>query len=213
MKIINVMASSVDGKISLHPFEADESRRRYGFTNIEDQSLVRDQLLDADAVITGANSMRASTGAWNLKNRKGRFPTWIVLSNRGLEQNLRFFSQTEIPRWLVSRDMLPNQKFIADSGVKNVIYGNANPAEFIVGQLNSDPQISTVLLFGGGEINAMFYEKDLVDELKLTVSPMIIAAKSASSLVAPSLSKPRHLRLLSSNVNSSHVFLTYKILK
>ena len=70
MKIINVMAASLDGKIAAHSKESDGARRSYGFTNKDDQEFVRQQLLTADAVITGANSLRASGSAWEVKNSR-----------------------------------------------------------------------------------------------------------------------------------------------
>lgn len=207
------MASSLDAKISSHHLEPDEERRQYGFTNPDDQNHVREQLLDADAVITGANSMRASGAAWNLRNRRGRYPIWVVLTDRGLDEKSKFFTQTDIPRWLISQRPLPNQKFLKVVGVNNLSYRDEDPARFIVNCLQQSANIATALLFGGGKINSLFYEQHLVDELKLTISPMIIGTKSAANFIDSTLTTPCHLRLLSSNVISSHVFLTYKILK
>ena len=72
---------------------------------------------------------------------------------------------------------------------------------------------STVLLFGGGEINRMFYQAGLVDELRLTICPIILARNGASNLVEPQLDTPVKFQLESSHVAGSLVFLKYTVLK
>jgi 5-amino-6-(5-phosphoribosylamino)uracil reductase len=209
IKVINVMAVSLDGQISVHETESDDNRRGYNFTNKDDQDHVREQLMQADAVITGANSMRASGGAWTVRNKKGQLPTWVVVSNHNLDSNLRFWKQSEIPRWIVSQNPLTIPK---ESGVINPNYGKSPMPSFILSEL-SKIGVKTVLLFGGGSINAQFYQMNLVDELKLTVCPLIVGSKVGSHFINPTLPSPRQLRLLSSHVKSSHVFLNYIVLK
>ena len=208
MRIINVMATSLDGKIALHDDESDAARRAYGFTNKDDQEFVRSMLESADAVITGAKSLRASGGAWQVRNHKGKLPAWIVLTTRGIDESLKFWDQTDTERWLVSPTPLP---FSHPRGVRNLCYGDLDPVEFTVDALRN-AGFSTILLFGGGEINRMFYQSGLVDELRLTICPIILARSGSSSLVEPDLPSPVNFRLESSHVAGSLVFLKYTVL-
>lgn len=209
MQIINVMAASLDGKIAAHSFESDAARRSYGFTNETDKEFVRQQLTTADAVITGANSLRASGATWQVKNHNGKFATWIVLTTKGIDSSARFWSQTEVERWIVSPQPV---ELFSTQNVRNLVYGNQHPAKFVA-EMAANAGFQRALLFGGGEINRLFYDANLVDELKLTICPIIIGATGASDFVAPGLSHPRHLTLQSSQPIKDLVFLTYKVQK
>ncbi len=209
MQIINVMAASLDGKIALHDDESDAARRAYGFTNKDDQDFVRSMLESADAVVTGAKSLRASGAAWQVRNHKGQLPAWVVLTTRGISSSLRFWDQVDTERWLVSPQPLDMSN---SQGVKNLCYGAADPVIFTADALRA-AGFSTVLLFGGGEINRMFYQAGLVDELRLTICPIILARNGASNLVEPQLDTPVKFQLESSHVAGSLVFLKYTVLK
>ncbi len=211
MKIINVMASSIDGLIGLSEQESDEQRHAYGFTNMDDREFVRSQLLAADAVITGAQSMRASRSAWSQKNAREQFPHWYVLSRRGLEAELEFWRQRQIPRTVVLAakssaasfpDPLVGKLVATEDSIANAVVEDAKCRGY-----------ETVLLFGGGQINNLFYQAGLVDEIKLTVCPRILGRVGAPHLVNPGLEQPVSLELLSSHVSRSHVFLHYRIQK
>lgn len=205
------MASSIDGRIGLSSNESDEDRRAYGFTNMEDREFVRSQILTADAVMTGAQSMRASGGAWWQKNDRDQFPRWYVFSNRGLEEKLEFWKQSDIPRTIVSEALSSKETFcdqtvdLIHSSAKNIVTEAVRDAE--------RRGFEKVLLFGGGFINKIFYEANLVDELMLTLCPKILGSLQSPDLVTPTLSSPVTLSLLSSHASQSHVFLHYKIQK
>ena len=211
MKIVNVMASSIDGRIGLSSNESDEERRSYGFTNIEDREFVRSQILSADAVMTGAKSMRASSGAWLQKNQKDQFPHWYVFSNRGLEPDLEFWRQRDIPRTVVSESLQDKETF-ADLDV-DLIYSKRGLAALDAVKDAEERGFEKVLLFGGGFINKIFYAANLVDELMLTLCPKILGSVQAPYFVSPPIPRPVSLNLVSSHASRSHVFLHYKIQK
>ncbi len=211
MRIINVMAASLDGKIAGHHLESDRERRDYGFTNKSDQDFVRHQLTTADAVVTGANSLRASQAAWQVLNRKGRFATWVVLTRAGLDSDLRFWTQVEVDKWIVT----PDPNLVIPTGSKNRLIVTPqldNPAISIAKHLK-DAGFERVLLFGGGHVNRMFYEAGLVDELCLTLCPLMLGTPGASTLLAPPLSRPVFFRLESSHKNGDLLFLNYTVNK
>lgn len=212
MEIVNVMAVSLDGKIASHPLESDQQRRSYNFTNPDDQAHVREQILQADAIITGANSMRASGGCWDVTNSRGKYPLWVVMTTKGLAADLRFWQQHHIPRMVVGQTAPSIPVGHSSDNVTCLGYGSQKPAKFVVDQLRSQGA-QRVLLFGGGDVNKIFYEENLVDQLKLTLSPFIIGGNSAAHFVNQGLSTPKALRLTSSQVRGSHVFLNYTVQK
>ncbi|MEZ4741283.1 MAG: dihydrofolate reductase family protein [Bdellovibrionota bacterium] len=208
IRIVNVMASSLDGKISSYSLEADRYRLDSGFTSVEDKEFVREQIKQADAIIVGANSVRASKRLWEQKNKKGFYPKWFIYTNSGLEESLEFLNQVKIARYLVSKNPIENC-----CNAVNISYGENAPGRFLLEYLSSQNDIENVLLFGGGQINRIFYSENLVDALKITLCPKILASQSASNFVDPGLPAPVSLKLESSHASSNHVFLSYSVVK
>jgi riboflavin biosynthesis pyrimidine reductase len=214
MKIINVMASSLDGKIAAFPLETDAARAQNGFLIPEDEQLLRDELSHADAVITGANSLRVTGTVSELKNQKGKCPIWVVYSTHPETLDQSFLRQSQVPRVLVAQEY-KNQDFISQHQTESldfISYGNAKPAAFVFDYL-SRLGCSRVLLFGGGFINLMFYQERLVDELKLTLCPYIFAGLTSPCLVNPGLGQGVKFDLIASHTVRSHVFLHYRVQK
>lgn len=208
--ITNVMAISLDGMIGKHALESDSERRAYDFTNLDDKDFVREQLQHADAVVTGANSLRASGSTWVVSNDRGLNPAWIVFTTRGLDEGLGFWQQKNVRRVLVSP--FPVQSALcAAAGVENWIFTEKDLPDFI--SRLSKEGLTRVLLFGGGSINKMFYENNLVDYAKITLCPLIIAGVNSPHFVDPGLSRPAHLTPISSVLKGDLVFLSYKVKK
>ena len=206
--ITNVMAISLDGMIGMHALESDVERRAYNFTNMDDREFVREQLEQADAVITGANSLRASGSAWRVRNDRGVNPAWIVFTTKGLAEGLAFWGQKDVQRVLVSP--FPIQEALcAASGVKNWIIPENSPGGLIK-KLEAE-NLNRVLLFGGGAINKLFYEHGLVDFAKITVCPLLIGGVNSPRFVNPGLTRPTHFTLISSVLRENLVFLTYRV--
>lgn len=208
--ITNVMAVSLDGMIGKHALESDLERRAYDFTNMDDREFVREQLLQADAVITGANSLRASGSTWRVLNDRGVNPAWIVLTTRGLDDGLEFWAQKDVRRVLVSPSRV-NESACASHGVENWVYPD-QMVRRIVDRLDQEG-LRRVLLFGGGSINKLFYEAGLVDFAKITLCPLIISGVKSPKFIDLGLSKPIHLTCISSVLKGDLVFLTYKVKK
>jgi 5-amino-6-(5-phosphoribosylamino)uracil reductase len=208
--ITNVMAVSLDGMIGRHALESDSERRAYRFTNMDDREFVRAQLSQADAVITGANSLRASGSTWRVLNDKGVNPAWVVFTTRGLDEDLEFWKQSDVRRVVVSPFPV-QQELCAASGVENWVMSVDD-----IGSLKSrlaGEGWSRVLLFGGGAINKLFYANGLVDFAKITICPLIIAGLSAPRFVDLGLPSPVHLRAISSDLRGDLVFLSYEVKK
>ena len=209
--ITNVMAVSLDGRIGKHALESDVERREYNFTNEDDREWVRDLLTQADAVVTGANSLRASGRAWDVKNDHGRCPTWVVLSKHGLDESLPFWNQRNVDRVLVSSVEL-QQDLCRSKDVTSWILPNEGIASALVKRLESQ-KLNRVLLFGGGAINKLFYQEGLVDFAKITLSPLIIGGLESPHFVDPGLPSCIKMTLMSSVIKGSLVFLTYQVQK
>ncbi len=207
MIIVNVMASSLDGRIGAHDQEGDQERQNLGLSGAADQKFLRRQIEQADAIIVGASSIRANGECLDHKGRDGRCPSWFVFAQRPLPDHYHFWRQTHIPRFIVSPSAVP---IVPGSGVINLVTDEQNPAKFLTTKLK-DSRIQQALLFGGGVVNQWFYAAGLVDELCLTLAPVLLGNAHAPFLVAPELPQPVNFSLLASQVEESFVFLRYKV--
>ena len=208
MQVINVMGASIDGRIASHPNESDADRKRYGFTNEADHAHLRRLLATCDAVIVGGHSVNVSGGVMEVQCEDGVYPTWVLCSNSGFESDQPIWSQPNTPKWLVSREALAEER--CPSGVRNVVYGGEGVAKAAVKACRA-AGFERVLLFGGGIINREFYAADAVDELILTVCPVVVGRSSGVPVVAPELEVPVHLESTQTETEGDLVFLHYLV--
>jgi riboflavin biosynthesis pyrimidine reductase len=207
LKIINVMASSLDGRIGVHDREGDTERQAVGLSGEADQRFLRLQIEGADAIIVGATSIRANGECLDHPGRKGRPPVWFVYARQSFPASYVFWQQHHIPRVIVSERPL---ELPPGTGVINLVYGAEDPASFMVRYLEAQG-FQEALLFGGGIVNRWFYDQGLVHELRLTLAPVLLGRSHAPYLVAPELQNAVKFSLLASQVEESFVFLKYQV--
>ena len=73
--------------------------------------------------------------------------------------------------------------------------------------------LRSVVLLGGATVNRDFFRLGLVDELILTILPIILAYKDAVPLVEPPLDSAIRLTLTSSQLVGDLVFSRYRVHK
>ena len=206
IKIINVMAASIDGRIALTAIEGDEQREDAGLSSEADRRHLREQVSGADGVLVGASSIRANGECLDWTTESGQHPVWIVFAKSEIPADLAFWQQTNIPRIIIAPQPIP----LHGAGCRLVV--THQPAEAAV-NLCSELDLKRVLLFGGGIVNSWFYEAGLVDELMLTVAPVLVGNEQAPFLLQPRLSKKIDLKLVSCESRKLFLFLRYAIVK
>lgn len=201
------MAASIDGRIGNQSIEGDMARQEGGLSSDADQSHLRQEISQADAIIVGASSIRANGECLHHPGRQGLPPTWYIFTTSPMPESYQFWQQHDIKRVLLSPKKIP----IHDPEVElRMIKGD--PAQFAYQQAKADGCQRT-LLFGGGVINRWFYNEKLVDELVLTLAPKIVGQEGTPFLVEPQLHDGVTLRLLTSQVIENFVFLRYAVQK
>jgi len=210
-----VLASSLDGKLS--PGRGE----RPGFPSKQDQAHLQHQVSLADAVLLGAGTIRAYSSAFLVKDpellaaRQGRGqtpqPLAVVASrNLNLDPNWNFFKQ-DLPRLLVTGQATPAQQ-ASFAPTPVLVCGDAQGVDFgqLLHRLKAEQGIQRLALLGGGQIVAQFFALGLVDELWLTLCPVIVAGTDAPSvaegLVLPTLVRGR---LASLEQVADELFLRY----
>lgn len=217
-----ILAMTADGKIA----DYQSSAARFG--SINDRLHLQKQVSLADGILFGANTLRAYGTTMSvsdkelLEARKKRSqppqPIQIVVSaSANLDCNWRFFQQP-VPRWLLTLSdggKLWQSKteferiLISDSSQNSQINWQSTFKELEALALKK------LAVLGGGELVASLLALDLIDELWLTVCPVIFGGKTAPTPVGgigfTQLQSPK-LELLEVKRVEQEVFLHYKII-
>lgn len=220
-----VLAMSVDGKIT------DAARSPARFSSSADLTHLEKQVALADGVLFGASTLRAYGTTLGVSNpqllqirKQGGAPpqpVQIVCSaSAKLDPDLRFFSQ-QVPRWLLttqagakhwqSQQALGDSRFerilVADTHTNGIDWNNAFQQLIDIG-------VGRLAILGGGKLVASLLEVDLIDELWLTVCPLILGGTSAPTPVEgegfPVNLAPR-LQLVNVQTIENEVFLHYRL--
>jgi len=223
-----VLAMSADGKIS------DVRRSPARFGSAADKAHLEKQIAIADGVLLGAGTLRAYGTTMPIANPKllqqlqadGKPPQPVqilVSKSAHIDRNLRFFQQP-VPRWLLTTaagarhwdsDREPSVTNSTGSEFEKIIIakmGNQGidwvDAFRQLGQLN----LKRLAILGGGQLVASLLAADVIDELCLTVCPLILGGAAAPTPVdGAGLLSALHLNLLSVDTIEQEVFLHYSI--
>lgn len=188
-----ILAMTADGKIA----DYQSSAARFG--SINDRTHLEQQVSLADAVLFGAGTLRAYGSTMSVSNplllqeRKARSqlpqPIQIVVSASGnLDPQWRFFQQS-IPRWLIT---IPGNdgKWQSKTEFEHIVIAPiiAQEKNSIINWTTTFQQLAELglnklAILGGGELVASLLAENLIDELWLTVCPIIFGGNSAPTPV------------------------------
>lgn len=213
-----VLAITVDGKI------ADYRRSPARFGSPADKAHLERQIAQADAVLFGAGTLRAygstlpvsSSELLEGRSHQGKppQPIHIVCSqSANLDRTCLFFRQP-VPRWLLTTSDGAMQ-WQGTPHFDKIL--TVETAEDGLNWTNAFQQFSqaglqAIVVTGGGQLVASLLATDLIDELWLTVCPLILGGQAAPSAVEGqgflATMAPR-LELLSVTPVDHEVFLHY----
>jgi 5-amino-6-(5-phosphoribosylamino)uracil reductase len=215
-----ILAISVDGRIA----DFRHSPARFG-SNTDKAHLER-QISTSDAVLFGADTLRAYgttltvTDLNLLRHRKeagkDTQPLHLIITDSAqFDPEIRFFSQP-VNRWLITSQkgayFWQNRSefqriLIFESKLGKIDLTNVLP-------YLKDAGIESLAVLGGGDLVASMVTANLVDELWLTVCPLILGGVDAPSAVGGmgflADVAPR-LQLLELNRVEDEVFLHYRV--
>lgn len=217
-----ILAMTADGKIS----DYQDSAARFGSDN--DKAHLEYQVSLADAVLFGAGTLRAYGTTMSvsqpklLAERQQRSqspqPVQIVASASGkLDRHWRFFQQP-VPRWLITLPAgdipwknQPEFERIMVAPTDNS--GLQIDWRAIFAQL-AELGLEKLAILGGGELVASLLAADLIDELWLTLCPIILGGNSAPTPVGGKgwlQSHSKKLQLLEVKQIEQELFLHYQV--
>ncbi|MBO0352218.1 RibD family protein [Phormidium pseudopriestleyi FRX01] len=215
-----ILAMSADGKIS------DSVRSPILFGSPQDKTHLEQQVAAADAVITGAGTFRVKGTAMRILNpdlmaqreREGKppQPVQIVASASGnLDRNIPFFQQP-ISRWLLTTptgaEPWQNHPGFDKILATQTPSGSVDWHDAL--QQIANLGIKKLAILGGGNLVASLLAEDLIDELWLTICPLLLGGSAAPTPVDGSgfstQTAPR-LELLEVKTIDAEVFLHYRL--
>lgn len=232
-----VLAMSADGKI------ADAKRSPPQFGSPTDKAHLEKQVALADGVLFGAGTLRAGGTAMRvvssdlLKQRelqkKPLQPVQIVCSRSAkIDPQLPFFRQA-VPRWLLTTDVgalhWPAAPEKAPGFERVLAIEAARPTTLAAGVPdNASPEIDWIVAFkhlktlgleqiavlGGGDLIASLLLVDLIDEIWLTICPLLLGGVNAPTPVEGSgllVDLAPRLELLSVQPIGHEIFLHYRL--
>lgn len=216
-----VLAMSADGKI------ADVKRSPARFSSPADKVHLEKQIASSDAVLFGAGTLRAYSTTLGISNPQllqERYqqklppqPVQIVASRLAfIDPQLRFFRQS-VPRWLLTT-AIGGKRWEGCPEFEQILVCET-PDSIGIDWTDALQQLATLGLerlavLGGGQLVASMLAVDLIDEIWLTVCPLILGGTTAPTPVEgagfyPALA-PR-LELLSVEAIATEVFLHYRL--
>jgi len=216
-----VLAMSADGKIS------DGARSPARFGSERDRAHLEQRIAAADGFLFGAGTLRAYGTSLPIRDaallqhrqRQGKppQPPHIVCSASGnLDPGLRFFGQP-VPRWLLTT--AAGAKPWATSSAFEQIFPvptTATGLDWAIALAHlKTAGVQRLVVGGGGQLAAALLAIEAVDDLWLTVCPLLLGGHRAPTPVDGAgfvaAIAPR-LELLSCEAIAQEVFLHYRLL-
>lgn len=180
--VILSAAMTIDGKIATKKGDSELSDKA-------DWKEVHKLRTQVDAIMVGKGTILKDNPKLHIKyyNHKGYYR--IILDSNltiPLDSNVITFRQEIYPTIICTTENVPlnKLKMYEDKGVKIIQVGDGKRVNIIkLLSILKDFGINSILLEGGGTLNWSFIEKNLIDEIRLTIAPWIVGGKEATSLV------------------------------
>ena len=198
MKTIGSSAVSRDGYMD------DTSNERLVLSNREDWAEVYQLRAECDAIMVGAETIRRDNPALVLRDEQLRSERIVrgvpadivkvtVTGSGHLDPALRFFTEGAATRKIVIAGGGADEQALSRlADIAEIVRLDDITAAGIVSALESRG-ISTLMLEGGSRTMKMFLDEEMVDELRLAVSPKIVGDEGAPRFPYYGTKKLEHL--------------------
>lgn len=220
--VIMNMVMSVDGKVVVEGTEK-------GIGSKVDQRLMRELRVNADVVINGASTLRASGTSSRLGDEaleqirldrgKPAKPIAAVISRSGvLPLDRAFFTARDFEAVVYVSSVTPEERRrdIEATGRRCVVLPAGDEVGAMLRHMREELGAEVLLVEGGPTLNAELWRQGLVDEFFLTLGPVIVGgSETLTAVEGPgpfSLEELPRLQLLSAvpNEETSEVYLRYR---
>ena len=220
MRVSLIVATTVDGKITTTD---DASSQFASEKDLEHLLAVRSQ---QDAILAGAKTILnddptfTSRLIYQEQRRKNGFspnPIKCVVSGRGsILPSAKMFHHNNSPAIVFTTQQITADRYQALSKIADVFVVGTEKVDFckIIQILADNYQVKSLLIEGGGEINASVFQAGIVNEVYITVCPKVAGGRDVPTAVEGNgfvLSDLVDLELISHRIVDSEVFLHYQV--
>ncbi|MBX7132321.1 MAG: dihydrofolate reductase family protein [Fimbriimonadaceae bacterium] len=197
--VVMNMVATIDGKILSGG--RDEAVMDLG--SQVDHETLRQLEHSVQAVMIGAGTLRATKGIWYPKH----LFRFVVSRSGALDRSSRFFTDVPERAFVVTASPDGNGEDVLQLGTGEVDFHR------LLTHLRQNLGIETLLVEGGSELNAQFLERELADELFLTIAPKIKLGRETPTYAGGEpLPRERiqNYTLLEHHQVGSEIFLRYR---
>ena len=221
--VIANMVMSADGKSVIEGTEQ-------GIGSAVDQRLMRELRVNADVVLNGAGTLRASGTSSRLGDEaleairvargRPRTPIAAVLSRNGdLPLERTFFTARDFPAVVYLSERAPEERRAAIAATGRPVVTLPEGREFaeMLRHMRQELGADVLLVEGGPTIYAALYALDAIDEAFLTLGPVVVGGADTLTAVAGERAftreEAKRLELLSAHANpeTDEVYLRYRV--
>jgi 5-amino-6-(5-phosphoribosylamino)uracil reductase len=211
---------TVDGKITTREFSPVD------FTSREDKLHLFRQRALADAVLVGHSTLKrdnvrlalpAELRDERLKRGETAAPLRVIVSNEGkIDHHLKIFQSDVSPILIFSTSRMPKRvrAVLADKAILHLSKKKTVDLVEMLRTLRRNYKVKRVACEGGPTLFRSLLERDLIDQLNLTVAPFLFGGAKAPTLTGLNkefLPASVRFRLTDMRVIGSECFLTYRI--
>jgi len=191
-RVVVAMIASADGRIAVEG-------RSVGLGHPADRALLRELRTAADAILVGSATLRAERYANLLDDeQRAQRAASALLAEPTARVQVYTEAEGEVPSqgaWVAVQRFEPGQLTM--------------PA--ILEHLRTERGARTILCEGGPMLVREMVAADCVDDLMLTVAPMLVAGDALTPLRGPLLEPPAGLALRDVHRAGDHLFLHYTL--
>src|SRR5881398_1080204 len=218
--VIATFAITADGKVTTKNFGPVD------FTSREDKLHLFRQRALADAVLLGHTSLErdnvrlglpAELQELRIKRGQSRSPLRVIVSNKGrINDRLKIFQSDISPIIIFSTKRMPpkNQEALRKTAILHLTGAREVDLAAMLKTLRNQYKVRTLACEGGPMLFRALLERDLVDQLNLTIAPYMFGGGKAPTLTGLSkefLPASVHCSLIEMCTVGNECFLTYRI--
>ena len=218
--VVATFAMTVDGKVTT------KNLAPVDFTSREDKLHLFRQRALADAVLIGHTSLKRDNVRLGLpvdlqqartKRKQTPAPWRVIVSNKGrIDHRLKIFQSTISPILIFSTTQMPKktQAALKEKATLHLTKSDKIDLAAMLRTLRSRYNVRRLACEGGPTLFRALLERDLIDQLNLTIAPYMFGGAKAPTLTGLTkafLPASVHCSLINMRIIGDECFLTYRI--